>query len=184
MKEKKPCELCNNPATMYCGSDRANLCWDCDSKVHGVNFLVAKHSRNLLCRSCQSPTPWNASGPRLSPIVSVCEECINSRRACDDYGDPTGSRHGEGEGDDSGCDGDRDGGTVDSEGDEEHQVVPSGSFLAAPPPVVTSPSSSEDIRASDSSSMAILGKRSREEPELCSAWGSTSNWKKYRVLIK
>ncbi|KAF4386940.1 hypothetical protein F8388_006895 [Cannabis sativa] len=67
---KKKCELCDSPAKMYCDSDRASLCWDCDARVHSANFLVAKHMRTLLCRVCQSLTPWSGSGPKLSPTVS------------------------------------------------------------------------------------------------------------------
>ncbi|MQM19429.1 hypothetical protein Taro_052433 [Colocasia esculenta] len=55
---------------MYCESDQASLCWECDGKVHGANFLVARHMRSLLCRSCQAPTPWRASGSRLAPTLS------------------------------------------------------------------------------------------------------------------
>ncbi|KAJ0267120.1 hypothetical protein HA466_0009950 [Hirschfeldia incana] len=73
---KKKCELCDRVARMFCESDQASLCWDCDSKVHGANFLVAKHIRCLLCSTCQSPTPWKASGLRLGPTVSICESCI------------------------------------------------------------------------------------------------------------
>ena len=54
----KKCELCNSLAKMHCDSDQASLCWDCDAKVHAANFLVAKHSRTLLCHLCQSFTPW------------------------------------------------------------------------------------------------------------------------------
>ncbi|KAF4392698.1 hypothetical protein G4B88_029437 [Cannabis sativa] len=57
----KDCELCGLRARMYCESDQASLCWDCDEKVHGANFLVAKHSRSLLCHVCNFPTPWMAS---------------------------------------------------------------------------------------------------------------------------
>ncbi|KAG9160897.1 hypothetical protein Leryth_008724 [Lithospermum erythrorhizon] len=65
----KKCELCHSVARMYCESDQATLCWDCDSRVHSANFLVSKHSRILLCRSCQSLTPWSASGPKLAPTL-------------------------------------------------------------------------------------------------------------------
>ncbi|KAF8024006.1 hypothetical protein BT93_F1263 [Corymbia citriodora subsp. variegata] len=78
---KRRCELCDQRATMHCESDQASLCWDCDEKVHGANFLVAKHARALLCHVCQSPTPWKASGPKLGPTVSVCECC---RRICEE----------------------------------------------------------------------------------------------------
>ncbi|XP_019054700.1 PREDICTED: zinc finger protein CONSTANS-LIKE 9 [Nelumbo nucifera] len=80
----KECELCNHPARMFCESDQASLCWDCDAKVHGANFLVARHSRSLLCHVCQSPTPWKASGAKLGPTVSVCEKCVNSSHGRED----------------------------------------------------------------------------------------------------
>ncbi|XP_027062005.2 uncharacterized protein [Coffea arabica] len=76
--EKACCELCGKAAKMYCVSDEARLCWDCDEKVHSANFLVAKHSRNLLCHVCQSPTPWKASGTKLGPTISVCQRCLHS----------------------------------------------------------------------------------------------------------
>ncbi|XVE50433.1 hypothetical protein DITRI_Ditri01bG0162000 [Diplodiscus trichospermus] len=74
----RKCELCGGLARMHCESDQANLCWDCDVKVHGANFLVAKHTRTLLCHVCQNPTPWLASGRNLSPAVSVCESCVGN----------------------------------------------------------------------------------------------------------
>ncbi|KAL4279737.1 hypothetical protein GQ457_03G023730 [Hibiscus cannabinus] len=58
----KKCGLCGQLARLQCESDKANLCWDCDFKVHGPNFLVANHTRTLLCHACQNPTPWLASG--------------------------------------------------------------------------------------------------------------------------
>ncbi|XP_058210711.1 zinc finger protein CONSTANS-LIKE 2-like [Rhododendron vialii] len=74
---RKRCELCKSTATILCDSDQAGLCWDCDAKVHSANFLVAKHSRTLLCHVCQSPTPWNASGYELCKTVSVCRACLD-----------------------------------------------------------------------------------------------------------
>jgi hypothetical protein len=65
---------------MYCESDQASLCWDCDGKVHGANFLVAKHMRCLLCSACQSHTPWKASGLNLGPTVSICESCLARKK--------------------------------------------------------------------------------------------------------
>ncbi|CAH2069976.1 unnamed protein product [Thlaspi arvense] len=76
----KKCELCGGVARMFCESDEASLCWDCDGKVHGANFLVAKHTRCLLCSACQSPTPWKASGLRLGPTVSICESCVARKK--------------------------------------------------------------------------------------------------------
>ncbi|XP_047951802.1 B-box domain protein 31-like isoform X1 [Salvia hispanica] len=69
------CELCKAKARTHCASDRASLCWDCDASVHSVSFLVARHSRRLLCDVCQSPMPWTVSGGKITPTVSVCEQC-------------------------------------------------------------------------------------------------------------
>ncbi|PIN04316.1 hypothetical protein CDL12_23149 [Handroanthus impetiginosus] len=71
----KRCELCKGKARMHCESDQASLCWDCDAKVHSANFLVARHLRILLCHVCQSRTPWTASGTKLGPAFSFCEQC-------------------------------------------------------------------------------------------------------------
>lgn len=77
----KKCDLCEGVARMYCESDQASLCWHCDAKVHGANFLVAKHARCLLCSACQSPTPWKATGLRLGPTFSVCDSCAALKSA-------------------------------------------------------------------------------------------------------
>ncbi|KAK7405171.1 hypothetical protein VNO78_06370 [Psophocarpus tetragonolobus] len=75
------CALCDKRAVMVCDSDQAKLFWDCDEKVHSANFLVAKHWRVLLCRLCHSPTPWKASGTKLTPTVSFCHRCVLDRNA-------------------------------------------------------------------------------------------------------
>ncbi|CAN1164860.1 B-box domain protein 31 [Linum perenne] len=74
------CELCDSPAKIYCESNQASLCWDCDAKVHNANFLVEKHLRILLSRLCQSPTPWTGSGSQLASTLSVCETCVGDSR--------------------------------------------------------------------------------------------------------
>ncbi|XP_022941291.1 histone H3.v1-like [Cucurbita moschata] len=164
------CELCGQLARTFCESDRANLCWDCDEKVHCANFLVAKHSRSLLCRACQSPTPWTASGRKLTPTVSVCEGCVEvhcgkweqggfqERRrdnevevnGGDDFDD--GEGFGSYEGGDS-EDADEDDDEEEEEEEEaeededgENQVVPwscASSSTPPPPPTVTSSSEGE-----------------------------------------
>ncbi|PIN12538.1 hypothetical protein CDL12_14854 [Handroanthus impetiginosus] len=125
----KKCELCKKVARMFCDSDQASLCWDCDSRVHMANFLVAKHVRTLLCHSCQSPTPWTGSGPKLSPTVSVCEACVNGRnRNINGEHDPS---NGDTEDNDSEDDEDDENGDCSHEDDDdgENQVVP----LSLPP---------------------------------------------------
>ncbi|KAF7805851.1 zinc finger protein CONSTANS-LIKE 2-like [Senna tora] len=132
----KKCELCKIPARTYCESDEASLCWECDAKVHGANFLVARHSRTLLCHACQSPTPWKASGVHLGNTVSLC-------RACDDQE--------EGEESEGGNDTDSDGAD-----DGDSQIVPSSSTTTPPPP---SSSSSSDESVSESVTTVSLKRR-------------------------
>lgn len=147
----KRCELCKNPARAYCESDQASLCWDCDAKVHGANFLVARHSRTLLCDACQSPTPWKASGAELGNTVSVCRNCdggmnfISGEDGEESDGDNYESNvdaedsHDEDDamlGEDDGC---AEGG--DEDGD--NQVVPWSS--STPPPPASSSSSDESV---------------------------------------
>ncbi|KAG6416533.1 hypothetical protein SASPL_123965 [Salvia splendens] len=124
----KKCELCNKVARMYCESDEASLCWGCDFRVHTANFLVAKHTRTLLCHACQSPTPWSGTGPKLGPTVSVCEACINGGR---DRGDRTA--------DDEDNDNNEESSdlTLVDDDDIENQVVP----LSLPPSLASSTSS-------------------------------------------
>ncbi|XP_075513978.1 uncharacterized protein LOC142549099 [Primulina tabacum] len=76
----KRCELCELKAAIYCGSDKASLCWGCDARVHSANFLVARHSRYLLCGLCRSLTTWAATGAVLSPTMAVCEKCVDGKR--------------------------------------------------------------------------------------------------------
>ncbi|KAG8364632.1 hypothetical protein BUALT_Bualt18G0017600 [Buddleja alternifolia] len=119
---------------MHCESDQASLCWDCDAMVHSANFLVARHSRNLLCRVCQSPTPWSAAGAKLGRTFFVCEQCVGERR-----GDESGSEDEEPAEDDE---------QQQEEVVEENQVVP-----WSPPP----PEEDDDSSSSGEDSSAIGG---------------------------
>ncbi|CAI9772867.1 unnamed protein product [Fraxinus pennsylvanica] len=130
----KNCVLCKSTARMYCDSDQAILCWDCDARVHTANFLVAKHTRTLLCHVCQSSTPWTGSGPKLAPTVSVCQSCVNTRNPNinGDFDHEDGDAENDSE-DEEDQDDDHDhDGSDDDEGD--NQVVP----------LVSSSSSSEE----------------------------------------
>ncbi|CAA6670357.1 unnamed protein product [Spirodela intermedia] len=53
-KTKVGCELCDGEAALRCESDCAFLCWGCDARVHGANFLVSRHPRRLICVECGS----------------------------------------------------------------------------------------------------------------------------------
>lgn len=146
----KNCELCKcSAARIYCESDQASLCWTCDAKVHSANFLVARHSRTLLCQSCKSHTPWSASGEKLGRTVSLCDRCI--RRSSKEI-DGEGERREESQG---GNDDDFESGSDDYSDDEEeeeeddnqseedgdNQVVPLS--LTSPPPTASLSSNGE-----------------------------------------
>ncbi|XP_062170766.1 zinc finger protein CONSTANS-like isoform X2 [Alnus glutinosa] len=178
----KGCELCGNAARMYCEADQASLCWGCDEKVHCANFLVARHSRSLLCHVCQSPTTWNASGPKLTLTVSVCDGCVESHRRpiCngedeavvlsddgghddddEDEGDYSfGEYEDEDEDEDEGEDEDE-----NEDGEGENQVVPWSSTSSEPPPPPASSSGSEEDEEEPSTAISTL-KRTREHTDL------------------
>ncbi|XP_024960016.1 zinc finger protein CONSTANS-LIKE 4-like [Cynara cardunculus var. scolymus] len=168
----KRCELCTNVARMYCQSDNASLCYDCDQNVHSANFLVAKHSRTLLCHKCQSPTPWNASGLNLGRTASVCVNCLDEdssqRRVlmeggtshrgndglednCVVHDDLREEGYGETDDDDTEHSDESEGEDVDEDEDEdaENQVVPWSIVASAP---ITASSSSEEFSSSRLSS--------------------------------
>ncbi|XP_019425171.1 PREDICTED: B-box domain protein 31-like [Lupinus angustifolius] len=120
----KKCELCNCPAKLFCESDEATLCWECDAKVHSANFLVTKHQRFLLCHVCQSLTPWHASGPKFVPTISFCNECVRNNNQDNDYDED---------------DDDDDDDIENDEDEEENQVVP---WTCTTPPPLSSSSNS------------------------------------------
>ncbi|KAE9599827.1 hypothetical protein Lal_00046349 [Lupinus albus] len=154
----KKCELCKVAATTFCDSDQASLCWDCDSKVHSANFLVARHTRTLLCHACQSLTPWKASGATLGNTVSLCQGCAAGTRV-----NTVDVEESEGDNDDD----------IDSLYDEgedgDNQVVPLSSTATAPPACSSSSGegsvtrcSHRDEDVSESTTTASL-KRRRED---------------------
>lgn len=140
----KHCELCKEIARTYCESDRASLCWSCDAKVHSANFLVARHSRSVLCHACQSPTPWIASGAELSVAVAACQSCVFGEKNSRSGGDRTNSNDIDEE---------------DENGDCNSQAVQRYATENPPPPVSSSSSEEDD---GESSSTSPIKKRSRE----------------------
>ncbi|KAG5222544.1 hypothetical protein OIU78_025192 [Salix suchowensis] len=146
----KGCELCGGSTRMFCESDQASLCWDCDEKVHSANFLVAKHCRTLLCKVCQSPTPWKASGSKFAPTVSICESCFtspNNKRHIQDENVVTSDQVSQGGGnylDESENDQefDGDGDTDDDSDEDEEEEEEDGDDQVVPWSGPTAPSSS------------------------------------------
>lgn len=178
----KDCELCGLRARMHCESDQASLCWDCDEKVHGANFLVAKHTRSLLCHVCHSPTPWKASGPKLTPTVSVCETCVDCHgrrfeRGPDDGGQGGNdeSQGGNDEDQDDLVDDDEiaevdslsvDGDYEDfSDEDGENQVVPWSFSSPPPPPAVETATVAYSSTTSEEEERLSVSKRMGEDAD-------------------
>lgn len=73
MKKIRACELCNAEAVVFCPSDAAFLCCNCDAKVHGANFLVARHLRRTVCSTCDTFTGDFISGAAAPP--NSCPSC-------------------------------------------------------------------------------------------------------------
>ncbi|KAK4286217.1 hypothetical protein QN277_002804 [Acacia crassicarpa] len=146
----KNCELCKTPARTYCESDQASLCWECDAKVHGANFLVTRHSRTLLCHACQSLTPWKASGAKLGNTLSLCETCSGGMKDAGE-GDESGDENDDDVDTEDDLDDEDDGGDGDEDGD--NQVVPLSS--TPPPPASNSSSSEESISRWNSSNRVV-----------------------------
>ncbi|KAG6425748.1 hypothetical protein SASPL_109952 [Salvia splendens] len=65
------CELCNANAAVFCPSDAAFLCRNCDVKVHQANFLVARHVRRAVCSNCRS---FTGTGVGVG-VDSLCPSC-------------------------------------------------------------------------------------------------------------
>ncbi|XP_042496935.1 B-box zinc finger protein 32 [Macadamia integrifolia] len=71
------CELCDGEASVYCSSDSAFLCWDCDARVHGANFLVGRHVRRTVCSKCKAFDGNHISGVGFRPVRSICRLCTS-----------------------------------------------------------------------------------------------------------
>lgn len=71
------CELCSEEASLYCTSDSAFLCLDCDARVHQANFLVARHVRQPICSKCNdlAGNSVTGGGVVLRQIRPLCRAC-------------------------------------------------------------------------------------------------------------
>ncbi|XP_020237781.1 B-box zinc finger protein 32 [Cajanus cajan] len=69
-------------ASLYCPSDSAFLCSDCDAAVHAANFLVARHLRRLLCCKCDRFAGIHISGASSRRLPSTCGWCSAENPSC------------------------------------------------------------------------------------------------------
>uniref|UniRef100_A0A2C9UQA5 CCT domain-containing protein n=1 Tax=Manihot esculenta TaxID=3983 RepID=A0A2C9UQA5_MANES len=79
------CEFCGVVrAVVYCKSDSARLCLNCDEFVHSANCLSQRHSRSLLCDKCNSQP---AILRCLDDKLSFCQNCDwNNTNSCSSSG--------------------------------------------------------------------------------------------------
>lgn len=68
--------MCKGGASLYCESDSAFLCWNCDARVHEANFLVARHVRRTVCFKCKGFDGNRISGVGFEPFRSICGSCL------------------------------------------------------------------------------------------------------------
>lgn len=84
------CDLCTLVrAVVYCKSDSARLCLQCDEYVHSANSVSLKHSRSLICDKCTSQP---AVVRCTDEAISLCEgcdwdghDCIRARHKLNPY---------------------------------------------------------------------------------------------------
>lgn len=67
------CEFCGVVrAVVYCKSDSARLCLQCDGRVHSANSLSRRHLRSLLCDNCNAQP---AIVRCMDDKLSLCQSC-------------------------------------------------------------------------------------------------------------
>ncbi|XP_022845380.1 zinc finger protein CONSTANS-LIKE 12-like [Olea europaea var. sylvestris] len=74
------CEFCGEvSAVVYCKSDSAKLCLQCDGRVHSANSLSCRHPRSLICDKCSSQA---ATVRCIEDQLSLCEDCDWNGNSC------------------------------------------------------------------------------------------------------
>jgi hypothetical protein len=78
------CEFCGVVRAMvYCKSDLARLCLQCDGCVHSANSLSRRHPRSLLCDKCYSQP---AIVRCMDDKMSLCQGCDLNGNECSRQG--------------------------------------------------------------------------------------------------
>ncbi|WMV30792.1 hypothetical protein MTR67_024177 [Solanum verrucosum] len=74
------CDLCSEArAVVYCKSDSARLCLQCDDYVHSPNPISRRHSRSFICDKCNSqPSVVRC----MDEAISLCERCDWDGNGC------------------------------------------------------------------------------------------------------
>ncbi|SIO73810.1 zinc finger protein, putative [Babesia microti strain RI] len=82
------CEICRDlPATIYCSSDKAKMCKECDESFHAANKFVARHIRvplNQIPRDsiggCHVHPREEAKHYCLFCTTAICDSCLVDHR--------------------------------------------------------------------------------------------------------
>ncbi|KAI3774133.1 hypothetical protein L1987_48677 [Smallanthus sonchifolius] len=82
------CDLCKAVrAVVYCNSDAARLCFQCDNGVHSANSLSRRHPRSLLCDKCNYHP---AVVRQVFDKMFLCEACNFNQNGCEELNFYTG----------------------------------------------------------------------------------------------
>uniref|UniRef100_A0A2P2MHJ5 Zinc finger protein n=1 Tax=Rhizophora mucronata TaxID=61149 RepID=A0A2P2MHJ5_RHIMU len=75
----KRCDSCKTAAAaLFCRVDSAFLCLNCDSKIHGVNSLLARHERVWMCQVCEQAPAAVTCRADAAALCVTCDADIHS----------------------------------------------------------------------------------------------------------
>ncbi|XP_038993869.1 zinc finger protein CONSTANS-LIKE 4-like isoform X1 [Hibiscus syriacus] len=75
----KLCDSCKSAtATLFCSSESAFLCSNCDSKIHAANKLASRHARVLVCEVCEQAPAHVTCKADAAALCVTCDRDIHS----------------------------------------------------------------------------------------------------------
>ncbi|WCJ42411.1 Zinc finger protein CONSTANS-LIKE 5 [Euphorbia peplus] len=73
------CDSCKTAAAAaFCKADSAFLCLNCDTKIHSVNRLVARHERVWMCEVCEQAPAAVTCKADAAALCVTCDSDIHS----------------------------------------------------------------------------------------------------------
>lgn len=75
----KLCDSCKlTPAALFCRSDSAFLCINCDSTIHSANKLSSRHERVWMCEVCEQAPASVTCKADAAALCVTCDSDIHS----------------------------------------------------------------------------------------------------------
>ncbi|XVF35716.1 hypothetical protein REPUB_Repub18cG0170100 [Reevesia pubescens] len=75
----KLCDSCKSAtANIFCRSDSAFLCSNCDSKIHAANNLASRHARVSVCEVCEQAPAHVTCKADAAALCITCDRYIHS----------------------------------------------------------------------------------------------------------